>query len=111
MLTGDKASNDAKFVCDGRFQVFEKLGEGSYGKVYKVLDKKSNSIVALKKVKFHGESNQGVPQSSLRELAILKEVEHQNIINLLDIIGSADGARELYLVFEMAETDLRKFIA
>lgn len=96
--------------CDGRFEYLDKLGEGSYGKVYKVIDRNTRTVVALKKVKFHGDKNQGIPQSSLRELAILKEVSNPNIIKLFDIIGSRDGNKELYLVFEMADMDLRKYI-
>lgn len=101
---------NSRIFCEGRFVCLDKLGEGSYGKVYKVLDKSRNKIVALKKVKFHGEKCQGIPQSSLRELAILKEVSHANIIKLEDIISSTTTAFELYLVFEMSDMDLRKFM-
>lgn len=96
--------------CDGRFQFIEKLGEGSYGKVYKVKDNLRGQLVALKKVKFHWDKVQGIPQSSLRELAILKESNHENIIKLYDIIQSTDHSFELFLVFEVSDMDLRKYI-
>lgn len=96
--------------CQDRFEYLDKLGEGSYGKVYKVFDRHKKKVMALKKVKFHGDKYQGIPQSSLRELAILKEVNHPNVIRLEDIIGATDGSHELFLVFEMADLDLRKFL-
>lgn len=103
-------TEEKRTFCDGRFEFIDKLGEGSYGKVYKVYDRNKREVVALKKVKFHSEKCQGIPQSSLRELAILKEVKHQNVIRLEDIIGSKDAGHELYLVFEMADQDLRRYL-
>lgn len=99
-----------RYFCDGRFQVLDKLGEGSYGKVYKVMDTVRGHLIALKKVKFHGERHQGIPQSSLRELAILKEANHENIIKLYDIIQGTANSFELFLAFEMSDMDLRKYI-
>lgn len=96
--------------CGGRFEHIDKLGEGSYGKVYKCYDRNRKEIIALKKVKFHSEKYQGVPQSSLRELAILKELRHPGIIRLEDILASQDNQQELFLVFEMADMDLRKYL-
>jgi serine/threonine protein kinase len=84
--------------CDGRFEFLDKLGEGSYGKVYKVYDHTKKGVMALKKIKFHGDRYQGIPQSTLRELAILKEINHPNTIKLEDIIGSQGNEHELYLV-------------
>lgn len=95
--------------CDGRFEFLDKLGEGSYGKVYKVYDHSKKGVMALKKIKFHGDRYQGIPQSTLRELAILKEINHPNTIKLEDIIGSHGNEHELYLVFEMADCDLRRY--
>lgn len=100
---------EPRTFCEGRFEFLEKLGEGSYGKVYKVYDNLRREVVALKKVKFHSERYQGVPQSSLRELAILKELNHMNIIRLEDIIGSRDASHEIFLVFQMADHDLRRY--
>ena len=104
------AAPQPRTFCEGRFEFIDKLGEGSYGKVYKVIDRLKKEVVALKKVKFHGENCQGIPQSSLRELAILKEINHPNVVNLQDILGSKEGGYELYLVFELVDSDLRKFL-
>ena len=39
----------------------------------------------------------GVPSTALREISLLKELEHDNIVRLLDVVY---GERKLYMVFE-----------
>ena len=96
--------------CQNRFEFVEKLGEGSYGKVYKVFDLKTKKIVAIKQIKLHSNNNQGVSQSSLREIAILGQLDHPNIIRMEETIGFMDGTFELSMVFELIDMDLRKFM-
>jgi serine/threonine protein kinase len=62
-----------------RYQVLEKLGEGTYGVVFKAIDKTSNKYVALKKIRCDNE-DEGVPSTSLREVSLLKELDHPNIV-------------------------------
>lgn len=62
-----------------RYQVLEKLGEGTYGVVFKALDKSSDKFVALKKIRCDNE-DEGVPSTSLREVSLLKELDHPNIV-------------------------------
>lgn len=68
-----------------RFEKLEKLGEGTYGIVYKVNDNKNNTIVALKKIRLENE-DEGMPSTAMREIAILKELDHPNIVRLEDVI-------------------------
>jgi len=60
-------------VCDRR------VGKGTYGVVYKAKDKAANVFVALKKIKLEGE-DEGVPSTALREISLLKELDHPNIV-------------------------------
>ena len=53
--------------------------EGTYGVVYKAINNKTNEIVALKKVRLENDS-EGIPSTSLREIALLKEVQFPNIV-------------------------------
>ena len=78
------------------FQKLEKIGEGTYGVVYKAKDKITNQFVALKKIRLETES-EGVPSTAIREISLLKELDHPNVVQLLDVIH-AD--QKLYLVFE-----------
>ena len=56
------------------------VGEGTYGVVYKADDKVTGDVVALKRVRFDAEGDEGVPSTALREIAILKEMRHPNVV-------------------------------
>jgi len=84
----------------------EKVGEGTYGVVYKALHKATNQIVALKKIRLEAD-DEGVPSTAIREISLLKELNHENVVKLLDIVHSES---KLYLVFEFLDMDLRKYM-
>ena len=62
-----------------RYQKKERLGEGTYGVVYKGIDMVSGDTVAMKKVRLANE-DEGVPVSTLREVSFLKELAHPNVV-------------------------------
>lgn len=70
---------------DKKYEKIDKLGEGTYGIVYKARDKTTNQIVALKSIWLENE-DEGMPSTAMREIAILKELDHVNIVKLLDVI-------------------------
>ncbi|XP_022084244.1 cyclin-dependent kinase 2-like [Acanthaster planci] len=88
------------------FQKIEKIGEGTYGVVYKARDRESGKMVALKKIRLDTES-EGVPSTAIREIALLKELDHTNVVRLQDVVHND---RKLYLVFEFLDQDLKKFM-
>jgi len=68
---------------DPRFVKRVKLGEGSYGVVYKVEDTtKKFETFAIKKIKLSDkeEEDEGIPSTTLREVSILLKVNHPNIV-------------------------------
>jgi serine/threonine protein kinase len=81
-----------------------KLGEGTYGVVYKAVDTETGNHVAIKKIRL-GCEDEGMPSTALREISILKEVRHPNIVNLLEVVSKS---QKLELVFEFCDTDLKQ---
>lgn len=84
----------------------EKIGEGTYGVVYKAKEIKTGKIVALKKIRLEAE-DEGVPSTAIREISLLKELNDDHIVRLLEIVH-AD--QKLYLVFEFLDMDLKVFL-
>ncbi|KAJ2493873.1 Cyclin-dependent kinase catalytic subunit [Coemansia sp. RSA 2050] len=89
-----------------RYLKLDKVGEGTYGVVYKARDLQTGKIVAMKKIRLEGD-DEGVPSTAIREISLLKELQHDNIVRLLDIVYSA---AKLYLVFEFLDLDLKKYM-
>ncbi|XP_008546377.1 cyclin-dependent kinase 2 [Microplitis demolitor] len=90
------------------FHKIEKIGEGTYGIVYKARDKITGKLVALKRIRLATET-EGVPSTAIREISLLKDLTHPNIVQLFDVvIGEIN--KDLYLVFEYLQQDLKKFL-
>ncbi|MEO8396952.1 MAG: protein kinase, partial [Chloroflexota bacterium] len=88
-----------------RYQVLDKLGEGGMGAVYRVIDRLTGQIVALKQVTLkHTQTNE--PTSDLRhaltqEFTVLASLRHPHIISVLDY-GFAQNAQP-YFTLEFLE--------
>ena len=80
-------------------------GTGWYLPLY-IWNKESQELVALKKIRLENE-DEGIPSTAIREISILKQMKHPNIVNLVDLIH---GDKKLYLVFEFMDHDLKKFL-
>jgi serine/threonine protein kinase len=62
-----------------KYKKLEKLGEGTYGVVYKAQDKATGEFVALKKIRLEKEDD-GVPSTAIREISLLKSLKHPNVV-------------------------------
>jgi len=88
------------------FLKIEKIGEGTYGVVFKGKNKKTGEIVAMKKIRLESE-DEGVPSTAIREISLLKELQHPNIVCLQDVLMQE---AKLYLIFEFLTMDLKKYM-
>ena len=64
-----------------KYTKIDKLGEGTYGVVYKAKNKQTGEYVALKRIRLDSE-DEGVPCTAIREISLLKELKHENIVRL-----------------------------
>jgi mitogen-activated protein kinase 1/3 len=98
------------FDVGPRYTSLSYIGEGAYGMVCMAMDSKSNQRVAIKKISPF--EHQTYCQRTLREIKILSRFNHENIINIQDILRSPtmDDMKDVYIVQTLMETDLYKLL-
>uniref|UniRef100_A0A0D9V8Z8 Protein kinase domain-containing protein n=1 Tax=Leersia perrieri TaxID=77586 RepID=A0A0D9V8Z8_9ORYZ len=94
-----------------KYEKLEKVGEGTYGKVYKAQDRETGQVVALKKTRLEMDE-EGIPPTALREISLLRLLSQSvYVVRLLSVEqATKNGKPILYLVFEFLDTDLKKFV-
>ena len=93
----------------GTYSKGDKLGEGTYGSVYQARDKETGRIVALKRVKEQSFESEGMPQTSIREIALLRRLRHPHIVSLIEVVVGS-RADSVFLVFEYCAHELAALI-
>ncbi|KAM7306689.1 cyclin-dependent kinase 17 isoform X2 [Ixodes scapularis] len=83
----------------------DKLGEGTYAMVFKGKSRLTDNLVALKEIRL--EHEEGAPCTAIREVSLLKDLRHNNIVTLHDIVHTE---KSLTLVFEYLEKDLKQYM-
>jgi len=98
------------FDVGPRYTELNYIGEGAYGMVCSALDTKTGEKVAIKKISPF--EHQTYCQRTLREIMILSQFKHENIIEMRDIVKSAtmEELRDVYIVQDLMETDLFKLL-
>jgi serine/threonine protein kinase len=87
----------------------ELIGQGAYGIVFRGTTNATGETVAIKRIPFADSTPEGgVPCNVIREISLLRELNHPNVVKLLDIIQAHPGG--LYLVFEFVAHDLKSFM-
>ncbi|XP_042237399.1 cyclin-dependent kinase 9-like isoform X1 [Homarus americanus] len=117
--------DDLEFpFCDDviKYEKLAKIGQGTFGEVFKARDRRTGKVVALKKILMENEK-EGFPITALREIRILKLLRHDNVVNLLEIARTKgppppglqkpakatphmSSLSTFFLVFEFCEHDL-----
>ncbi|WOL03739.1 putative serine/threonine-protein kinase [Canna indica] len=89
------------------FEKLEKIGSGTYSNVYKARDLVTGRVVALKKVRVESVDSAVSVRFMVREIALLRRLDHPNVVRLLGLVVSrVPTCPSLYLVFEYMEHDL-----
>ncbi|GAP89372.1 putative cyclin-dependent kinase g-1 [Rosellinia necatrix] len=92
------------------------IEEGAYGWVARARDTRTGKVVALKRLKLDtSEATQtGLPETGLREIQILKDCSHKNIVQLREVVvggeGGASRVESIFLVLEFVEHDLKSVL-
>ncbi|CAB0042685.1 unnamed protein product [Trichogramma brassicae] len=98
-----------RVALDGdNYNKIEIIGSGTYGEVYKAVRVKYGSLVAMKKI--FTEDEKSFPISALREIKLVRLMEHENIVKFIEVARSQalnDGRfPSYYMVFEFCDHDL-----
>lgn len=90
------------------FECLNKIEEGAYGVVYRAKDKKSNEVVALKRLKMEKE-REGFPITSIREVDTLLKSQHINVVTVREIVVGSNMDK-IYMVMDFVEHDLKSLM-
>lgn len=84
-----------------RYKLIKEVGDGTFGSVWRAINKQSGEVVAIKKMKKKYYSWEECV--NLREVKSLRKMNHPNIVKLREVIRENDI---LYFVFEYMECNL-----
>ena len=96
---------------DDEYERISDIGTGTYGTVFKARDRKTNEIVAIKRIFNTKQDLEGFPKIVLREILALNKLstECQNIVKLEHVL-TRDKVRNVYLIFEYCDYDMLEVI-
>ncbi|GET87458.1 protein kinase, putative [Leishmania tarentolae] len=90
----------------GRYKHVAKLGEGTYGSVYKGTEIQTGKVVAFKRMVVTSD-DEGIPGAAIREICLLKELRHDNVVDLFEVLFEPP---KITMIFELCDCDLKRFM-
>lgn len=91
-----------------QYRVIKLIGQGTYGVVYKAKDQETKQIVGLKRCRLETtEDAYGIPETALREVTLLHDLKHDNVMSLYRI---SCNAHRVYMVCEYLDLDLKQYL-
>ncbi|XP_060595360.1 mitogen-activated protein kinase 14-like, partial [Ruditapes philippinarum] len=104
--------NKTVWEVPNRYQFLSPVGSGAYGQVCSAVDKKTNHKVAIKKLSRPFQSAIHAKRT-YRELRMLKHMQHENVIGLLDVFTPTETFEdfdEVYMVTALMGADMNNII-
>lgn len=103
------AKSFADWTVGPDYEIVKQVGSGSYGFVVEAIHKPTGKKVAIKRLTRMFDDLVDCKRI-LREVSLLRRMNHPNVVNLLDILepSDPDNFEELYVVFEYSQSDLKK---
>ncbi|QDZ19716.1 dual specificity protein kinase [Chloropicon primus] len=94
-----------KRILNGKYEVLQIVGEGAYGMVMRCRMKGTGNFVAIKEFKISAEDPDAeeVRKSSIREVKLLKFLQHENIVQYLDDFTVGE---KIFMVMEFVPRNL-----
>lgn len=99
------------FEIDTKYVPIKPIGRGAYGIVCSSINRETNEKVAIKKIN-NAFDNRIDALRTLRELKLLRHLQHENVIGLKDVMVPVQkrSFKDVYLVYELMDTDLHQII-
>lgn len=90
-----------------QYKTIEILGQGTYGVVYKAEHKTTGEIVAMKRCRLDAFREFGIPETTLREITLLRDLRHENVMTLRRVSCNTE---RMYMICEFLDLDLKKYL-
>lgn len=91
-----------------KYEKIAKVGEGSFGVVWKVRHTETGGIFAIKKIRMQSREL-GVSMAAIDEINALQELRHKHVVTLHEVYAKESG--NIFLVFDFLDVDLEQIIA
>jgi len=85
------------------YKIIHLIGEGTYGKVFKAVQRATGTVVAIKRFKQSEDEDEHVRKTMNREIKVLTDYKHDNIVSLIEVFREKG---KLHLVFDYEERTL-----
>jgi serine/threonine protein kinase len=114
VASGAQKAPSIKEWCLKDFKIVKLLGRGEFAIVFLVIEKRSNRIMVLKKIKLHKQFSSNVREDECFKLQISREIEIQSYLrhpNILRSYGNFYDNNQVYMVLEYAaKGDLYEYL-
>jgi len=110
IVVDGKQDGKSKFSVPVHMEVVKKVGSGAYGYVASFKDTRSGEKFAVKKIT-NAFDDLVDGKRILREVKLLRQLDHDNIIRILDMFPPKSiEFEDIYIVTDLMETDLHRVI-